>query len=85
MSTFKCGLRRFDGHGSSSYRQVDTAATREMESAFERLRRSREQQDAGCFAVQQPVAKLSTVLKQVDVVAVEQKDTKNCYSLSDAK
>jgi hypothetical protein len=55
-----------------------------MESAFERLRRSRDQQDAGCFAVQ-PVIKPTVVLKQVDAVAIEQKDTKNCYSLSDAK
>ena len=84
MSNFKCGLRRFDGHGSSSYRPVDTAATREMESAFERLRRSRDQQDAGCFAMQQ-VVKPVAVLKQVDAVAIEQKETKNCYSLSDAK
>jgi len=58
-----------------------------MDSAFERLRRSREQQDAGCFAMQPVIvsAKPSTVLKQADAVVVEQKDTKNCYSLSDAK
>ena len=84
MSNFKCGLRRFDGHGSSSYRQVDTAATREMESAFERLRRSREQQDAGKFVAEPAKVVLQPILKKVEV-AVEQKDSKNCYSLSDAK
>jgi len=52
MSTFKCGLRRFDGHGTSSYRPTNTAATKEMESAFSKMMRLREQQDRGEFTVQ---------------------------------
>jgi hypothetical protein len=51
MSTFKCGLRRFDGHGTSSYRPTNTAATKEMESAYSKMMRLREQQDAGNFSV----------------------------------
>jgi len=50
MSTFKCGLRRFDGHGTSSYRPTNSAATKEMEFAFSRMMREREQQDRSLTA-----------------------------------
>jgi len=84
MSTFKCGLRRFDGQGTRyTERPANTEATREMESALERLRRSRDQQDAGCFVapsiakgVLQPIA--TPVLKTVP------SEQKPCYSLSDS-
>ena len=84
MSTFKCGLRRFDGHGTRyTERPVNTDATREMESALERLRRSREAQDSGCFVAPsstkvpiQPIA--VPVLKKAEV------EQKTCYSLSDS-
>jgi hypothetical protein len=52
MSTFKCGLRRFDGHGTSSYRPTNTAATKEMETAYSRMMRLRDQQDRGEYTVQ---------------------------------
>ena len=52
MSTFKCGLRRFDGHGTSSYRPTNTAATKEMESAYSKMMRLRDQQDRGEYTVQ---------------------------------
>jgi hypothetical protein len=93
MSTFKCGLRRFDGHGAKE-RPVNTEATREMESALERLRRSREAQDTGTFVIQQ-VAAVQPVspplLKKGDEIP-GQKDppvrkgelSAHCYSLSDA-
>ena len=51
MSTCKCGLRRFDGHGCSSYRPANTEATKEMNSAFSRMMQLREQQDRGEFVV----------------------------------
>ena len=51
MSTFKCGLRRFDGHGTSSYRPTNTAATKEMESAYSKMMRLRDQQDRGEYTV----------------------------------
>jgi hypothetical protein len=52
MSTFKCGLRRFDGHGTSNYRPANTAATKEMESAYSKMMRLRDQQDRGEYTVQ---------------------------------
>jgi len=89
MSTFKCGLRRFDGHGAKE-RPVNTEATREMESALERLQRSRAAQDTGKFMVQRQSVS-PPVLKKVDEIP-GQKDpgarkgelSAHCYSLSDA-
>ena len=88
MSTFKCGLRRFDGHGTSSYRPTNTAATKEMESAFSRMMREREQQDAGCFTKQECSAEV--VQKEIQKEAPKKEEkTKEpegpCYSLSDSK
>jgi hypothetical protein len=85
MSTFKCGLRRFDGHGTSSYRPTNTAATKEMESAFSRMMREREAQDKGCFGCQEPVT--LSVLKGTPVKQTQepiQELKGDCYSLSDA-
>jgi hypothetical protein len=87
MSTFKCGLRRFDGHGTSSYRPTNTAATREMESAFSKMMRERELQDSGCFGGQ--TAQAMEPVKQVQLTQIpkqepEPKAVGECYSLSDS-
>ena len=99
MSTFKCGLRRFDGHGTSSYRPTNPAATKEMESAFSKMMRERELQDSGCFGCigeQQ-----SHPVKQVQLTQISKKEQEQqqqeqqqqqqqqqsageCYSLSDS-
>jgi hypothetical protein len=47
MSTFKCGLRRFDGHGTSSSCSPKTPVAKEVESAYSRMMRQRDQQDRG--------------------------------------
>ena len=96
MSTFKCGLRRFDGHGTSSYRPTNTAATKEMESAFSKMMRERELQDSGCFGRQSQQLQQSQAIepvKQVQLTQIPQKELKEqeseqsvgeCYSLSDS-
>jgi hypothetical protein len=87
MSTFKCGLRRFDGHGTSSYRPTNTAATKEMESAFSRMMREREQQDKGCFGIVKEEIPIVQEEKQVIKKNIKQESEEpkgNCYSLSDA-
>jgi hypothetical protein len=91
MSTFKCGLRRFDGHGTSSYRPTNTAATKEMESAFTKMMRERELQDSGCFGKQavEPVkqVQLTQISKQglkEEQESQEPKVVGECYSLSDS-
>jgi hypothetical protein len=93
MSTFKCGLRRFDGHGTSSYRPTNTAATKEMESAFTKMMRERELQDSGCFGRQTQNAQAVEPVKQVQLTQIskqglkeeqEQQPMGECYSLSDS-
>jgi len=93
MSTFKCGLRRFDGHGTSSYRPINTAATKEMESAYSKMMRLREQQDAGNFSV--GTVELKTVIPDDKKINNTPSPTGEgvlpgasralAYSLSDAK
>ena len=96
MSTFKCGLRRFDGHGTSSYRPTNPAATKEMESAFTKMMRERELQDSGCFGRQQtqerqerqevePVKQVQqTQEAKQEQQEQEPKAVGECYSLSDS-
>uniref|UniRef100_A0A6C0DGE3 Uncharacterized protein n=1 Tax=viral metagenome TaxID=1070528 RepID=A0A6C0DGE3_9ZZZZ len=49
MSCNPCGMRRFDGHGSSSYRPTNPEAAKEMKSAMSRMLAERERQDKGMF------------------------------------
>jgi hypothetical protein len=42
-------MRRFDGHGSSSYRPTNPEAAKEMKSAMSRMLMERERQDKGLF------------------------------------
>ena len=49
MSCNPCGMRRFDGHGSSSYRPTNPEAAKEMKSAMSRMLAERERQDKGLF------------------------------------
>jgi len=85
MSTFKCGLRRFDGHGTSSYRPTNTAATKEMESAYSKMMRLREQQDRGEYKVQTTEYRPERDEPKIVVPSdKESKTTGPTYSLSDA-
>ena len=96
MSTFKCGLRRFDGHGTSTYRPTNTAATKEMESAYSKMMRLRDQQDRGEYTVQtteyrperdepkKVVPELGNTPKKNQVPYVRQDLQGLTYSLSDA-
>jgi hypothetical protein len=90
MSTFKCGLRRFDGHGTSSYRPTNPEAKKEMETAYQRMMRLRDQQDQGVFSseVEKNVVVLAKHLPVVDTRqeqhVITKQATGSCYSLSDS-
>ena len=45
-------MRRFDGHGSSSYRPTNPEAAKEMKLAMSRMLMERERQDKGLFTGQ---------------------------------
>jgi len=48
-STNRCALRRFDGHGSSSYRPSNPEAAREFTSRMDQMLAERARQDQGVF------------------------------------
>ena len=49
--TNRCALRRFDGHGSSSYRPSNPEATKAFNSSVQAMLAERARQDAGIFVV----------------------------------
>jgi len=53
-STNRCALRRFDGHGSSSYRPSNPEAAREFTSRMDQMLAERARQDQGVFVAPAP-------------------------------
>jgi hypothetical protein len=49
--TGRCALRRFDGHGTSSYRPTNTEAVRQFNSSLEAMMAERAKQDSGVFEI----------------------------------
>lgn len=47
--TFKCGLRRFDGHGTSSFKPINPEKIRQLNVSVEAMMAERARQDAGIF------------------------------------
>jgi hypothetical protein len=45
----RCALRRFDGHGSSSYKPTNPEVSKEFSSNLAALMAERERQDSGIF------------------------------------
>ena len=92
-----CGMRRFDGHGASSYRPTNPEAAKEQSAALRSLLAERERQDAGLFGSVQKATTLqnqTAAHRQKDgIVAVltastysqkASEETAPTYSLSDA-
>ena len=81
-----CGMRRFDGHGASSYRPTNPEAAKEQSTALRNLLAERERQDAGLFgSVQQETVKATTIVAQtVSKQKEAPEETGPPYSLSDA-
>ena len=90
-----CGMRRFDGHGASSYRPTNPEAAKEQSAALRALLAERERQDAGLFGSgavqtnQKDVVQTTSSQKDVVQTTSSQKETAPeetgpTYSLSDA-
>jgi hypothetical protein len=47
--TGRCAMRRFDGHGTNSYRPTDTEAVRQFKSSLDTMMAERAKQDSGIF------------------------------------
>lgn len=93
-STGRCALRRFDGHGTSSYRPTNPEVAREFQSRMDQLLAERSRQDQGVFTmssvnsvhmpvVQTPVVQpiQMPVVNSVHIPIVQPQ----YYSLSDSK
>ena len=52
----RCALRRFDGHGSSSYRPTNPEVAREFQSRMDQMMAARGQQDQGVFVAPTPAS-----------------------------
>ena len=88
-------MRRFDGHGASSYRPTNPEAAKEQSAALRALLAERERQDAGLFGSgavqtnQKDVVQTTSNQKDVVQTTSNQKETAleetgPTYSLSDA-
>ena len=91
-------MRRFDGHGSSSYRPTNPEVAKQQSAALRNLLAERERQDAGLFGsaqkepVVEQVVKTQQITEQtaatynhkVVVLNKAPEETGPTYSLSDA-
>ena len=91
-------MRRFDGHGSSSYRPTNPEVAKQQSAALRNLLAERERQDAGLFgsAQKEPAAEqvaktqqitehtAATYNHKVVVLNKAPEETGPTYSLSDA-
>ncbi len=59
--TGRCALRRFDGHGTNSYRPTNTEAARQLNSDMEKMLAARAQQDS-CWL--QPASQTASLARQ---------------------
>ncbi len=83
--TNRCALRRFDGHGSSSYRPSNPEATKAFNSSVQAMLAERARQDAGIFVA--PSVPIVTVPQPAPMsVIIKQQTSSNqqFYSLSDS-
>ena len=87
-------MRRFDGHGSSSYRPTNPEVAKQQSAALRTLLAERERQDAGLFgsAQKEPVVVTQQITEKtaatynhkVVVLNKAPEETGPTYSLSDA-
>jgi len=91
-------MRRFDGHGASSYRPTNPEVAKQQSAALRNLLAERERQDAGLFgsAQKEPVAEQAAKTQQITektaalynhkvvLNKVPEEESGPCYSLSDS-
>jgi hypothetical protein len=91
-STGRCALRRFDGHGTSSYRPTNPEVAREFQSRMDQLLAERSRQDQGVFTISQSVSTQNTIHTSIPVSSpgqpsnqIPSSEQTKYYSLSDSK
>lgn len=87
--TNRCALRRFDGHGSSSYRPTNPEAAKVFNDGMQGLLAERARQDSGIFTglplqPQQQSPQMQTPPQMQQSPQIQQPTQASYYSLSDA-
>ncbi len=86
--TNRCALRRFDGHGTNSYRPANPDVQRQFDSSLQNLIAQRELQDKGIFSPQPMQPSHTQTVSQV-VISQPVQQQNQSYSgfapLSDSK
>ena len=85
----RCALRRFDGHGSSSYRPTNPDAAKVFNTSMQSMLAERARQDAGTFTMipsqqSQQVHPISQQSQQSQQSQPSQQSPETFYSLSDS-
>lgn len=81
--TNRCALRRFDGHGSSSYRPSNPEAAKVFNDGMQGLLAERARQDSGIFTGL-PLLPLLSQQQSPQIQQIQQQTQASYYSLSDA-
>ena len=73
-------MRRFDGHGSSSYRPTNPEVAKQQSAALRNLLAERERQDAGLFGSTQQITAQTAANEKIVVLATTTTTTTTTYS-----
>jgi hypothetical protein len=85
--TNRCALRRFDGHGASSYRPSNPEVTKAFNSSIQAMLAERARQDAGIFTAPSMPMAAPLVTSSVSTQPIKthlHPSNQQFYSLSDA-
>ena len=84
--TNRCALRRFDGHGSSSYRPTNPEAAKVFNDGMQGLLAERARQDSGIFTGLPLLPSQPSLSQQQSpqIQQIQQQTQASYYSLSDA-
>ena len=84
--TNRCALRRFEGHGSSSYRPTNPEAAKVFNDGMQGLLAERARQDSGIFTGLPLLPSQPSLSQQQSpqIQQIQQQTQASYYSLSDA-
>jgi hypothetical protein len=86
--TNRCGLRRFDGHGTSSYRPTNPEVAKAFNSSIQAMIAERSRQDSGIFSAPITVPSIPEPLQSKPIIPQSspsnQSANQSYYSLSDS-
>jgi hypothetical protein len=70
---FKCALRRFDGHGTNTYRPTNSESAKQMDNSLQAMIAERARQDAGIFQINTVSQTIPTTSLQIQNMPLPKK------------